>query len=151
MGWFWWLIIFFAAICILNFICQENPAFRQVFCCIIAVAYPILMFIFPEQNVAILIIGALALGFYKYLFGIAEIMEEEGPPDIFIIFWSLSDTEEGVVMIIFSIISILLFAGVAIIPVAILMDISMVLAGIWLFVPAVYCIITTVIFFREQY
>ena len=151
MDWYWWLLIFFGGICILNWICQENPAFRQVFCCIIAVVYPILMFIFPEQDVAILIIGALALGFYKYLFGMAEIMEEEGPPDIFIIFWSLSDTEEGVVMIIFSLISILLFAGVAIIPFAMLLDVSMVLACIWLFVPAIYCIITTVIYFREQY
>ena len=151
MHWFWWAVIAFAAVCILNFVCQENPAFRQVFCCIIAVVYPVLMLIFQEQSMTILIIGTLALGFYKYVFGLAEIMEEEGPPDIFTMFAAMSDGEITVITVLFSIVSALIFAAVAIIPIAFLMDISEFLAMIWIFAPAVYCIVTTVLFFRENY
>ena len=115
MHWFWWVVIAFAAICVLNKVCEEYPAFRQVFCCVIAVAYPILMFIFPEKEMVILFSGALMLGFYKYVFGMAEILEEEGPPDLFIFFWGLSDGETSAITIIFSVISTVLFAAVAIV------------------------------------
>lgn len=151
MHWFWWVVIVFAAICVLNKVCEEYPAFRQVFCCVIAVAYPILMFVFPEKEMVILFSGALMLGFYKYVFGMAEILEEEGPPDLFIFFWGLSDGETSAITIIFSVISTVLFAAVAIVPIALLTDVSLFLARVWTFAPAVYCIVTSVLYFRNNY
>lgn len=150
MHWFWWVLIIFVAFSIINKICEENHGFRQVLCCIIAVAYPILTLVFAEHSTLFLIFGALLLGIYKYVYGIAEYLEDEGPPDIFSFFKFFSDGELSVLAIIFSIVSAILFAAVAVVPVAFFTDVSMVLATIWLFVPAVYCIVTTVLYFRDS-
>lgn len=154
MHWFWWLVIIFVALIIVNKLSEDHPAFRQVLCCIISIVYPILAIIHAtdESFLPIILVGALVLSFYKYVYGIAEIVEEEGAPDVLsAILVACSDGEVTVISIIISVVISVVFAVICILPCLLLAEVSMILSLISLFIPAVYCLITTVLFFRNEY
>ena len=150
MHWIWWVLIIFAALFIVNKICEDNPGFRHILCSIIAVVYPIVFMIDEEKFYWVFFVGPLAIGFYKYVYGLAEAVENEGVGDLLgNLLFIFSDEGMSVISIIISVIISGIFAAVAIIPVAFLTDFSFTLARIWLFVPAAYCIFCAVRYFRE--
>ncbi len=150
MHWIWWVLIIFVALFIVNKLSEDRPGFRHVLCSVIGVVYPIIFLIDQEKFGWLLFVGPLAIGFYKYVYGLAETLENEGSGDLLgNLICIFSDDELTVVSIIVSVIISALFAAVAIIPVAFFTDFSLILAGIWLFVPAVYCIFCAVRYFRE--
>lgn len=150
MHWIWWVLIIFVALFIVNKLSEDRPGFRHILCSIIGVVYPIVFLIDQDKFGWLLFVGPLAIGFYKYVYGLAEMLENDGAGDIIgTLFVTFTDGEVTVVSIIVSVIVSALFAAVAIIPVAFFTDFSLILAGIWLFVTAVYCIFCAVRYFKE--
>ena len=159
MHWFWWLVIVFVALCIVNKLCEDNPGFRHVLCCIIALAYPIMAIINvndPDGSAFMIwaLLGPIVLAFYKYVYGIAEMMENDGAGDVLgTILASLDSDEVTVVSIIISVVISVVFAAIPI-GLTLLCAItfgSKVLACVVMFVPFVYCLICAVRYFRDEY
>ncbi len=150
MHWIWWTLIIFAALFIVNKLSEDRPGFRHILCSIIGLVYPILFLIDQEKFGWLLFIGPLAIGFYKYVYGLAEAIENEGAGDLLgNLICIFSDDEATVVSVIVSIVISAAFAAVAIVPVAFFTDFSLTLAAIWLFVPAAYCIFSAVRYFKD--
>lgn len=159
MHWFWWLVIVFVALCIVNKLCEDNPGFRHVLCCIIALVYPIMAIINvndPDGSAFMIwaLLGPIVLAFYKYVYGIAEMMENDGAGDVLgTILASLDSDEVTVISIIISVVISVVFAAIPI-GLTLLCAItfgSKVLACVVMFVPFVYCLICAVRFFRDEY
>ena len=159
MAWSWWVIIVFVALCIVNKLCEDNPGFRHVLCCIIALVYPIMAIINvndPDGSAFMIwaLLGPIVLAFYKYVYGIAEMMENDGSGDFLgTILASLDSDEVTVISIIISVVISVVFAAIPI-GLTLLCAItfgSKVLACVVMFVPFVYCLICAVRFFRDEY
>ena len=156
MHWFWWLVIVFVALCIVNKLCEDNPGFRHVLCCIIALVYPIMAIIKIDGDGFMIwaLLGPIVLAFYKYVYNIAEMMENDGSGDIIGEFLLHFDSDEiTVISVVVCVIVSIVFAAIPI-GLTLLCAIafgSKFLACVVLFVPFVYCIICAVRFFREQY
>ena len=150
MHWIWWVLIIFAALFIVNKISEDNPGFRHILCSIIGVVYPILFLINEEKFYWVFFVGPLAIGFYKYVYGLSEAIENDGVGDLLgNLLFIFEDEGVTVLSIVISVIISGLFAAVAIIPVAFFTDFSFTLARIWLFVPAAYCIFCAVRYFKD--
>ena len=159
MAWYWWVIIVFVALCIVNKLCEDNPGFRHVLCCIIALVYPIMAIINvndPDGSAFMIwaLLGPIVLAFYKYVYGIAEMMENDGAGDFLgTILASLDSDEVTVISIIISVVISVVFAAIPI-GLTLLCAItfgSKFLACVVMFVPFVYCLICAVRYFRDEY
>ena len=159
MAWYWWVIIVFVALYIVNRLCEDNPGFRHVLCCIIALVYPIMAIINvndPDGSAFLIwaLAGPIVLAFYKYVYGISEMMQNDGSGDFLgAILASLDSDEVTVVSIIISVVISVVFAAIPI-GLTLLCAIglgSKFLACVVMFVPFVYCLICTVRYFRDEY
>ncbi len=156
MHWFWWVVIVYVALVVINKLCEDNPGFRHVFCCIISLVYPIMTIINlddPESSFAIwLIFGALTVAFYKFVYGLVELIENEGSGDIIgAMFYIWFESEVNVLTVGVSVVISVVFAAIPIGLFFLFRELSTFLACITLFLPLVYCIIGAVRYFREEY
>ena len=151
---FWWIVGALVVLGIINHFCEESPAFREVISIIIAVAYPIISFFVDEESqFVVVVVGALILSVYKYLYAIPDIMDDEEPNDFLLnLARSLTDAESNFVVVVICIVVCVVFAIVALLPaiLCILIDAKF-LYYIALFIPAVYCIITGIPVIQDSY
>lgn len=158
MHWFWWVVIVFVALCIVNKICEDKPGFRHVLCCIIALVYPIMAIIHvndPDGSAFLIwaFVGPVVLAFYKFVYGIVEMMENDGSGDIIgEIFISWFDDAASAAAIVVSVIISVVFAAIPIGLTALCASSgSKFLTSVVLFVPFIYCLIGAIRFFRDEY
>ena len=163
MHWFWWVVIGFASMFILGHLCEDRPGFRNVLCCLIALAYPILAIININSDgsgfILWTIFGTIAVAYYKFVYDFAERLEEGGSDGdlLFSLFENIEwfswifEIESNFVGLLVSIVIAVIFAVIPIALVLVFASFSVVLSCIALFLPFLYCIICTVRFFRDEY
>ena len=118
--------------------------------CLISVLYPILALVFRDSVVAIILLGPLALGLYRYVLGLRGMVKGEAPPDIFSCFFRSCNGRVSVRDAFFALVAVILFMAISLLPVRILLDFSMPMAKVALFIPTAYCIVTTALFFAAN-
>ncbi len=156
MHWFWWVVIVYVALIILNALCTDNPGFRHVLCCIMSIVYPIITIVNlddPDSSFALwAIFGPLTVAFYKFVYGLAEMIENDGSGDVIGTFFILWTNEEVTVLsIIISIVVCVVFAAIPIALFFIFREFSNFLACVSLFLPFIYCLIGAIRYFGEEY
>lgn len=165
MHWFWWVVIGLAAMFVLGHLCEDRPGVRNVICCLIALAFPIMAIINIESEgfgfVGWTIVGAIVWAYYKFVYDFAESVEDRDfHGDIVLqaianfdaLSWIYGGAELGpVVAVIVSIVIALICAAIPVALVFVFAEVSVVLSCIMLFLPFVYSIICTIIYFREEY
>lgn len=162
MHWFWWVVIGFVAMFILGKLCEDRPGFRNVLCCIIALAYPILAIVTIDSEkfgfVGWAILGPIVLAYYKFVYDFAERLDGESDGDlIFSLFENVDffswifDIDSSFIALVVSVVLAIIFAVIPIALVFVFAQFSVVLSCIMLFVPFVYCLFCTIRYFRENY
>ncbi len=156
MHWFWWVVIVYVALFIVNKLCEDNPGFRHILCCVLSLAYPILVIVnleAPNDSAMLFaIFGPLVVSFYKFVYGLAEMLENDGAGDIIGTAFILASNEEvTVVSIIVSIVVCVVFSAIPIALFFICRGFSTFLACVTLFVPLAYCVFCAIRYFRDEY
>ena len=165
MHWFWWVVIGFVAVFVLGKLCEDRPGFRNVLCCIITLVYPILAIVNIENEefgfVGWAIVGCIIWAYYKFVYDFAESVEDRDfHGDIVLqlienvdaLSWIYGGAEISPVVAV--IVSIIIAVVCAIIPLALVLvvvEVSAVLSCIMLFIPFVYSLICTIMYFQEEY
>ena len=71
MAWYWWVIIGFVALFVFGKLCEERPGFRNVLCCLITLAYPIMAIINIDSEgfgfVGWTILGCVAFAYSSFI------------------------------------------------------------------------------------
>lgn len=151
---FWLIVGVLVALGLVNYFCEENPSFREIVCIVIAIAYPIISFFFNEdEQFVVIVVGALILSVYKYLYAIPDAMDNDEPNDFLMaLARSLSPSESEFVIVVICIVVCVVFAIITLLPTLICILIgSKFLYYISLFVPAVYCLVTGIPVISENY
>lgn len=165
MHWFWWVVIGLVAMFVLGHLCEERPGVRNVICCLIALAFPIVAIINIDSEGfgfgGWTIVGCIVWAYYKFVYDFAESVEDRDfHGDIVLQFianfdalsWIYGGTEIGpVVAVIVAIVIAIICAAIPIALVFVFAELSVVLSCIMLFLPFVYSLICTIRFFRDEY
>ena len=155
MEWYWWVIIIYAGLWIFSKIAasmlQGNSILRHIISIGIAVAYPIIALCNQDDSLLIIVIGAFALGMFKYVCN-PDVWEGDGPSDFLVeIALSITGSENGFIWILMILLAAV-FGALMLLPTLLFIWLEWdFMIAVSLFFPAVYCIITAVISFREDY
>ena len=144
MAWYWWVIIVFVALFVFGKLCEERPGFRNVLCCLITLAYPIMAIINIDSEgfgfVGWTILGCVVFAYYKFVYDFAERMEGSSDGDlIFSIIENIGwlswvfEIESEFVFLLISIVLAIIFAAIPLALVFVFAEISVVLSCIMLF------------------
>lgn len=155
MEWYWWVLIVYGGLWLFSQIAASmlrgNDILRHVISIGISIAYPIIALCNPDWNIGIIIIGAFALGMFKYVCN-PEIWEDGEPNDFLVqIALNFSFDENGFILVLM-ILTAAIFGGLMLLPTLLFVWLEWeFMITVSLFFPAVYCIITAVMAAQDNY
>ena len=155
MEWYWWALIIYAGLWIFSKLAvnmlEGNSILRHIVSIGISIAYPIIALCNQDDSILIVVIGAFALGLFKYVFNPA-VWEGDGPSDFLVdIALSFTSNEDGVILILMILLAAI-FGVLMLLPTLLFIWLEWeFLITISLFFPAAYCIITAVMASRDDY
>ena len=128
---------------------MSSPRLCALGACLISVVYPLLGVLCRDAVAPIMVLGSLALGIYRYVFGQVFFLKKE-MPDLLSFLFRPCRGRMGLASFAIALPAVILFAALMLLPARILLDVSVDLAKPAFFVPTVYCAAVALLLYKTD-